>query len=121
MGLRTKYAIGLFLISVNIFSAQLWTETCKKFSPIDYMECTLVRYIYYRIVFEFIENLLKIVIYHREKDLNQPDYDYKPDILKDGLVPMNLNIPDETNIVTNADENYGTFQENIVQINENDD
>ena len=34
---------------------------------------------------------------------------------------MNLNIPDETNIVTNADENYGTFQENIVQINENDD
>ena len=65
--------------------------------------------------------MLKIVIYHREKDLNQPDYDYKPDILKDGLVPMNLNIPDETNIVTNADENYGTFQENIVQINENDD
>ena len=45
----------------------------------------------------------------------------QPDILKDGLVPMNLNIPDETNIVTNADENYGTFQENIVQINENDD
>ena len=34
---------------------------------------------------------------------------------------MNLNIPDGTNIVTNADENYGTFQESIVQINENDD
>ena len=34
---------------------------------------------------------------------------------------MNLNIPDGTNIVTNGDENYGTFQERIVQINENDD
>ena len=62
---------------------------------------------------------------YREKDLNQPDYDYTPDILKDGFVHMNIppsDIPaDETNVVNNADENYGTFQESIVQINQNDD
>ena len=62
--LRSKYAIGLFLVSVNIFSAQLWSDTCKKFSPIEYMECTLVR----------------------EQDLNQPDFDYVPDILQEGVV-----------------------------------
>ena len=64
LSLRSKYAIVLFLISVNIFSAQLWSDTCKKFSPIEYIECTLVR----------------------EQDLNQPDYEYLPDILKDGFV-----------------------------------
>ena len=62
--LRSKYAIGLFLVSVNIFSAQLWSDTCKKFSPIEYMECTLVR----------------------EQDLHQPDFDYVPDILQEGAV-----------------------------------
>ena len=60
LSLRSKFSIGLFLVSVNIFSAQLWSETCKKFSPISYKECTLVR----------------------EQDLHQPDYDYLPDILK---------------------------------------
>ena len=33
--------IGIFLVSVNVFSAQLWSETCKKFSPIEYLECTV--------------------------------------------------------------------------------
>ena len=30
--------IGIFLVSVNIFSAQLWSQTCKKLSPIVYEE-----------------------------------------------------------------------------------
>lgn len=41
---RSKYSGFLFLLSVNVFSAQLWADTCKKFSPIEYMECTLLRY-----------------------------------------------------------------------------
>ena len=85
LSLRSKYAIVLFLISVNIFSAQLWSDTCKKFSPIEYIECTLVR----------------------EQDLNQPDYEYLPDILKDGFVRY----------VFLKDENVyqGSFLNNVAQ------
>lgn len=89
LSLRSKYAIGLFLVSVNIFSAQLWSDTCKKFSPIEYMHCTLVR----------------------EQDLNQPEYDYLPQILKSGTVQArnftNLATAEEP---THEDNQYGTFQ-----------
>ena len=40
---RTEISIMLFLLSVNIYSAQLWSDTCKKFSPIDYVESTYIR------------------------------------------------------------------------------
>jgi len=115
LSLRSKYAIVLFLISVNIFSAQLWSDTCKKFSPIEYIECTLVR----------------------EQDLTQPDYEYLPDILKDGFVrhrhfPGESPIKQEgqeanvhTNDVNFANEetsnDYGTFEQASVQINQTED
>ena len=102
LSIRSKYAIGLFLVSVNIFSAQLWSDTCKKFSPIEFMECTLVR----------------------EQDLYQPDYDYLPDILKDNYVQPRFQPDDPQEAATVkpdqesssasspriAKEDYGTFE-----------
>lgn len=41
--MKSKVEIGLFLLAVNIFSAQLWSDTCKKFSPIEFIECTYLR------------------------------------------------------------------------------
>ena len=41
--LRSKFAIGIFLLSVNIYSAQLWSDTCQKLSPIEYLECTIIK------------------------------------------------------------------------------
>lgn len=58
--LKSKAEIGLFLVAVNIFSAQLWSDTCKKFSPIEYLECT----------------------YLRESELHNREHIYLPDILK---------------------------------------
>ena len=80
-----------------LFLAQLWSDTCKKFSPIEYMECTLVR----------------------EQDLHQPDYDYVPDILKEGVVRYR-HFPADEDGVKNRQESgseeinpaYGTFDEN---------
>ena len=90
-------AAGFSLQHFNI-SAQLWSETCKKFSPIEYMECTLVR----------------------EQDLNQPDLDYVPDILKEGVVRYRHFPADEdgTTVKRQASNEeiiaaYGTFEENI--------
>ena len=65
----------------------------------------------------------------READLSQPEYDYTPDILKDGfvqprIIPENNATPLNTKreIIDEHDENYGTFQEEThVQINEEDD
>ena len=36
--LKSKFATGLFLLSVNIYSSQFWTHTCRRFSPIKYKE-----------------------------------------------------------------------------------
>ena len=33
---RTKVAMGLFILTINICSAQIWSNTCKKISPIKY-------------------------------------------------------------------------------------
>ena len=40
---RSKVAIGFFLVSINVFSAQLWADTCRKFSPIEYVECIYIK------------------------------------------------------------------------------
>ena len=37
--LRSKVATGLFLLSINMYSSQFWTHTCRKFSPVKYKEC----------------------------------------------------------------------------------
>ena len=65
----------------------------------------------------------------READLSQPEYDYTPDILKDGfvqprIIPESNTTPLNTNreIKDDNDDNYGTFQEEVrVQINEEED
>jgi len=40
---RSKISIVFFLLSVNIYLAQLWADTCRKFSPIEYLECIYIQ------------------------------------------------------------------------------
>jgi hypothetical protein len=35
-------AIGLFVLTLNVCSAQIWSATCKKISPIKYEDIILV-------------------------------------------------------------------------------
>ena len=39
---RSEVSIFFFLLSANIYFAQLWADTCKKCSPIDYIENTII-------------------------------------------------------------------------------
>ena len=41
--MRSSFSIGVFLLCLNIYSAQLWSNTCEKLSPIDYLECNYMR------------------------------------------------------------------------------
>lgn len=36
--LLSKYTLILFVLTINIFSAQVWAATCKKLSPIKYVD-----------------------------------------------------------------------------------
>lgn len=36
MTARTKYALVLFVITINIFTAQIWASFCRRLSPIKY-------------------------------------------------------------------------------------
>ena len=40
--MMSTFSIGVFLLSLNIYSAQLWSHTCEKLSPIDYLECNYI-------------------------------------------------------------------------------
>ena len=40
---RSKVSIAFFLVSINVFSAQLWADTCRKFSPIEFVECIYIK------------------------------------------------------------------------------
>ena len=39
--LRTTVSLGLFIISLNVCSAQIWSNTCRKISPIKYEDVML--------------------------------------------------------------------------------
>jgi len=41
LNLRTKVSIGLFILTLNICSAQIWSNTCRKISPIKYEDVLL--------------------------------------------------------------------------------
>ena len=41
--LQSEVMIGIFFVCVNVFSAQLWADTCRKLSPIEYVEATVLR------------------------------------------------------------------------------
>ena len=87
--------IGIFLVSVNVFSAQLWSETCKKFSPIEYLECTV-----------FVE------------DDTVADRVYLPDILREDAIEEDHNKTSEKNeektfVVGENDVAYGSGDELI--------
>merc|ERR1712029_572346 len=36
--LKSKVAIGLFFLSINVYSSQLWAHTCRAFSPVKFKE-----------------------------------------------------------------------------------
>ena len=72
---------GVFIISVNVFSAQLWAETCKKISPIEYVEVTYIR-----------------------DDVDQSEYVYLPEVLADSFAPNEENEDGQ-----GREQEYGTF------------
>jgi len=41
LNMRTKVAIGLFVLTLNVCSAQIWSNTCRKISPIKYLDVLL--------------------------------------------------------------------------------
>jgi len=41
LDLRTKVALALFILTLNICSAQIWSNTCKRISPIKYEDVLL--------------------------------------------------------------------------------
>ena len=41
LNLRSKVAIGLFILTLNVSSAQIWSNTCRKISPIKYEDVLL--------------------------------------------------------------------------------
>merc|ERR1719427_2616678 len=41
LDLRTKAALLLFFVTVNVCSSQIWSNTCRKISPIKYEDVTL--------------------------------------------------------------------------------
>ena len=41
LNLRSKVAIGLFILTLNVSSAQIWSNTCRKISPIMYCDVLL--------------------------------------------------------------------------------
>ena len=41
LNLRSKVAIGLFILTLNVSSAQIWSNTCRKISPITYCDVLL--------------------------------------------------------------------------------
>jgi len=80
----TKVMLFLFFCTVNVFSAQLWAQTCKKFSPIEYVECTYIR-----------------------EDVDAASYVYLPEVLMDAFEG------DDQHGDVNAGPagDYGTFDE----------
>lgn len=63
----SKYTLALFVITINIFSAQVWAATCKKLSPIKYVD----------------------VLYNEDMDENYKA-EYLPDVLKDSMLSGTL-------------------------------
>ena len=41
INIRSKVAIGLFILTINICSAHIWSNTCRKVSPIRYEDVLL--------------------------------------------------------------------------------
>ena len=41
LDLRTKVSLGLFIITLNVCSAQIWSNTCRKISPVKYEDVML--------------------------------------------------------------------------------
>ena len=34
----SKVAVGLFFLSINVYSSQLWAHTCRRLNPVKYTE-----------------------------------------------------------------------------------
>ena len=41
INLRTKCALALFILTLNVCSAQIWSNTCRRISPIKYEDVLL--------------------------------------------------------------------------------
>ena len=39
--LYSKVSLGLFIVTLNVCSAQIWSNTCRKISPVKYEDVML--------------------------------------------------------------------------------
>jgi len=104
---RTKYALVLFIVTINIFSAQIWSYTCKKISPIKYVD----------------------VLFMEDTEDDEHNEEYLPDVLK-GWVPrrrrkvatinpkkVKYEHKENEKVIYEVkdSENYGTFEKDKVK------
>ena len=59
MDVRSKTIAGLFLLTVNVFSAQLWSESCKRCSAIEYEQNMYLREDEENNVYEYLPDILR--------------------------------------------------------------
>jgi len=92
---RTKYALVLFVITINIFTAQIWSAFCRKLSPIMY------------------EDVLYV-----EDDNDEHNQSYVPPVLKDVYRGGESGVDTPAPAETSPDPaSYGTFVSNLVDVN----
>ena len=41
LDLQTKVALALFILTLNVSSAQIWSNTCRRISPVKYQDVLL--------------------------------------------------------------------------------
>jgi len=109
LSMRTKVALGLFLLTLMIFSAQIWSDLCKRMSPIKYVH----------------------VLYAEDDTLEEHNEEYIPDVLKEYYKSEFSrsngeaeDMIDGTEVVTVVSHNdnettasdYGTFVSDLIQV-----
>merc|ERR1719154_862742 len=103
MTARTKYALVLFVITINIFTAQIWSSFCRRLSPIKYED----------------------VLYPEDGD-DEHLQPYLPNVLKEpseSIVYKKRDVPDNLSQERSPSESgsgdYGFIPLNVMKLNNN--
>jgi len=100
---RTKYALVLFVITINIFTAQIWSSFCRRLSPIKYED---VLYLEDGGDEDHLQPYLPTVLKEPERNIV-----YKIENPQEFQNTARSPVPSE-----NGSGEYGTFHNNVVTI-----